>query len=364
MKFSFIPVLLLSGVAMAAPPEEEAIRELRKAIEERDALKAKLAEAEKKVVAMSRQLAGEPAVPAGSEVAITRASEFLEKRGLKVRRSVKDKAQGALPATFQFTRTPNAKDSRAADVGVSIEGDVPWDLRIGQMSWGLFAEYHHLSETKVIQDGVVKGLANGKDSLLLGGSADLVTRAAHADDAHLFRSTLAYKRDKIVSGEGLLTDLSWLPYFPNHGIGNHWGYEQTNGWIEGRIEPFVGLQYEEGNGAKGFRDGTRFSARAGFNLGLRLLPAYLGNRLTLDSKLMFWDHLDTKGVYSSYDDEQWYLASSLTYWFYTPGKASTSEKLAEEDQHLGISVGYTWGDNPEEGQLDADILTFGLSIKY
>ena len=364
MKARIITLLLLPAVATAAPSDEEAVRKLNAAIKERDALKKQWEAAEKKVVAMSRELAGEPPVPAGTEVAVTQASDYLEQRGLKVRRSVKDKAQGTLPASFQFTRTQDGKDSRSADVGASIEGDVPWELGVGQMSWGLFAEYHHLTETKAVQNGVIKGLGNGKDSLLLGGSMDWVTRSDHADEAHWFRSTLAYKRDKIVSGEGVLTDLSWYPYFPKSGIGNQWGYKQTDGWIAGRIEPFLGLQYEEGNGAKGFRDGDRVSVRAGFNLGLKLLPAYLGNRLTLDSKLMFWDHLDTEGVYSGYDDEQWHLASALTYWFYTPGKASTAEMLAEEDQHLGISAGYTWGDNPEEGQLDADMFTFGLAVKY
>jgi len=276
---------------------------------------------------------------------------------LKIRQSVKDSTKAALPALLQLTRTKDGKDSKLIDLGIAYERDFDTKADGPNASWGLFGEYHHLTKSTAKPVGV--------DSLLLGGTLDWYPATGLGKPGQDIRGSLAYKRDKIVSGEGLISDVTWYPNAPAYGIGDaNFGMDATHGLLEANLRPFVGIQYEEGNGAKGFRDGDRVSMRAGLFLNMALLPAYMGNRLTLENKLSFWDHLDTEGVYSTYDSGQWYLSSKLTYWFYTPKKDNVGKILSQDEQHLGLSLGYDWGDNPEEGKLNTDMTTLGLSIKY
>ncbi|MGC4017242.1 MAG: hypothetical protein QM755_22420 [Luteolibacter sp.] len=276
---------------------------------------------------------------------------------LRIRQSVKDPTKAALPAMLQLTRTKTGKDSKLVDLGIAYEQDFDTSANEPNASWSLLGEYHHLTQSKA--------LPNGVDTLLLGGSLDWYPATGENEPGQDIRATLAYKRDRIVSGEGLISDVSWYPNFPGCSIGDaNFGNAETHGLMEANLRPYVGLQFEEGNGATGFRDGDRVSLRAGLSLNVTLLPVYLGNRLTWENKLSFWDHLDTSGVYSTYDSGQWYLSSKLTYWFYTPKKGNASDILTQDEQHLGLSFGYNWGDNPEEGKLNTDMATFGLAVKY
>lgn len=264
--------------------------------------------------------------------------------GVMIRRSVKDKPGLALPALFQFSHSDGGGDSWSADAGIAIERDII-NRSIGA---SIFAEYHYNDATGKL-----------KDTLLAGAGLDF-----QPIDDQILRATGSYKRDGLVSGEGWLADLTWYPYFPQLKIGNNFGLRETNGWFEGRFVPHVGVQYEDGNGAEGFVGGDRFSFRAGVGLSARLAPKYFGNRLTLDTNLIYWNHFDTSGALNAYDDSQWYWVSALTYWLNTPANDNDTGVLSEDEQHFGISIGYTRGDNPDEGEFDADLFTAGFSVKF
>ncbi|MCW1926551.1 hypothetical protein OKA05_28625 [Luteolibacter arcticus] len=292
--------------------------------------------------------------PEKDEKAITRISQYLteeKKVKFQVRQSVRDSLKTANPATFSFTRTKDGKDVRSADLGVSFEQDICET----DFAWGLLGEYHHLTKSRTKTDD------RGVDSLFLGGSLDW-NAFFIGEETQRIRGTLAYKRDKIYTGEGLITDVSLYPALPQYCIGNE--FTLIPRVVTAVVEPVFGLQYEEGNGAKGFRDGDRISAKASLNLGLILLPEHLGNRLTLDNKLTFWEHFDTSGDYGRYDEQQWFLNSTLTYWFDTRSSKNKTDILQPDEQHIGLSAGLKWGDNPEEGQQDTDTMTLGISVKY
>lgn len=285
-----------------------------------------------------------------SDVAAQSLTKAMKAVDLKIRRSVKDSKTAELPALFQFTHPGSGTDSWMVDAGASIERDIADGI-----GFGAFGEYHYND-----------ALGKLKDSVLTGASLDLVLRNHPHDENELpntvlFRGTLSYKRDNLVSGEGLLTDLTLFPQVRELFLDKSFGAEETNGWFEGRIVPFVGGQYEEGNGAKNFSSGNRISLRAGVGLTVSLAPRYFGNRLTVESNFIYWNHFETSGGMEKYDESQWYWVTAVTYWFDTPGKSGV---LTKADQHFGVSVGYTRGDNPDEGEFDADLLTVGFSVKF
>ncbi len=374
MKVAIVPTiaLILSLPVSGQTIEELKNPELREAIARVRKLEDELKVAKQKVRVLSGETQSEPG-PEKSERLIDRIGQAVtvpDNRSrdisqgisenpvsaLKIRQSVKDPSKAALPATFQLT-SKEGKSIKSIDLGIAYERD--FDMAAGQpnLSWGILGEYHYLTKSETSPNGV--------NTMLLGGSLDWYPSTTVEGDAQNIRATLAYKRDRIVSGKGVIGDVSWFPNFPDLNIGDaYFGNDITRGVIEANFRPYIGLQYEEGNGASGFRDGDRTSVRAGVSLGLTILPAYLGNRLTLDNKLSYWEHLDSSGVYSSYDSEQWYLTSKLTYWFYTPKKGNIGDILSPDEQHVGLSLGYNWGDNPEEGKLDMNMITLGLAVKY
>jgi len=289
--------------------------------------------------------------PPPPEVSPTnRLQEFATLYNLKIAQSLTDKNKNTLPALFQYVHPANGKDNAQIDIAVSLSHDIfednSWRL---PLSAGFTSEYHYNSAATKLQY-----------SFALGGKLDAVF-GSNTEFGQLVRGSAAYKRDNLVSGEGVLADLIWFISILQWHVGDFqwkWG-----GFLLGRIEPFLALQDEAGNGASSnFKDGNRFSARAGISLKASLFPDDLGNRLDLDTSVSYWRHVSTSGGFDLYSRDQTYFAESLTYWLNTG--TDPRGKLEDKEKHFGISVKYAYGDNPSTSQFNADTWTFGLAILF
>ena len=344
----------LRSAAQEVPAENPAITA---ALQKRDAAKKALDEAQKAYdAAVNAASTDQPAAPVlVSDSAAQGLAKFLGPDGLNmsIRKSVKDKAQSALPALFQYSHPGKGSDSWSSDIGAMFDFDLYRTQAFG-VGANVFGEYHYNDAAGKLKDSV---LAGGALDWLFGGDLD----------AQFFRTSLAYKADNLVAGQGVLADVLYYPYFPNLGIGNFSGRKATGGLFEGRLTPFIGFQWEETDGASAkFVSGDRFSFRAGLGFEGNIAPRYLSNRLVLAANFSYWNHLDASGAQSLYDESQWYVETALTYWFNTPSDPDVVKlgKLSKDDQHFGLTAKYTWGDNPDEGEFDADIFTLGLSVKF
>lgn len=357
-------LLILSVFAQAAfgqeadPYEND---ELRKLIEERTRLKAELASLNDKISALAPKVtkaadaesSEKPLLKihqadslAGTDKFALRVVEFMKDNDIKVRRSVRDVNQVALPALFQWSRDGELGESWLVDAGVSMMSDLSWSE---DLTYGAFGEYHYNSMTGKL-----------KDSLIAGGSLDWMPSGDSYDTTHFFRLNAAFKNDNLISGEGTLSELLYFPYNERLKMGTVWG----NALFRGQFSPVVGIQYETGNGADGFGSGHRVSGKAGLGFAGNIFPNVFGNRLTLDTQLVYWNHFNANGSFGSYRAEQWYWVSSLSYWLNTPSKKSSENELHPKDHHFGITLGYTHGDSPDEGEFNSDLLTLGFAVRF
>ena len=340
-------LLFLIAVSIRAlAADDPRISEL---VRKRDAAKAEMEQAQKDLDKVSAEISGKTIPPADApKNGPTEFVDLAKKVDLKVRRSLKDKNVAEDPALFQYAHPGEGEDSWAVDGGISLGRDL---IGVGntRVSGALATEYHYTSAA-----------AQPKDTLIAGGSLDFSV-GTNSACVQMFRATASYKRDTILAGDGLLTDILYFPSEPITGIGGF--YREWFPGLEGRIEPFAGLQFETGSGAaKGFHDGERFSVRAGVTVAFLIAPKFFGNRLELSNSLGYWGHLSRSGVFDQYEVNQLFLSSSLTYWLNTSSKGDGV--LAKDDRHFGVTVRYTNGDNPDEGTFDADLLSIGFAVLF
>jgi len=283
--------------------------------------------------------------PPGLDTASENFTKWRKENTFMVRQGVFDKKNQQNPALFQYTMPAQGKDSWLADIGIGITRDVT-SLPVPAAA-SLMAEYHFNDATKGM-----------KDTFQVGAGLDLFL-GRDTEHAQLVSLKGGWRRDKLLSGEGTTGSLVWYPSFAP-GIGDFW---HSFGWVSGRLTPQIGIQVEEGNGAfLTFKDGRRTSFLAGVSLTGLLFPDYFGNRLEVNGTATYWNHIDTSGGYSAYDQEHLYYTAKVTYWL-DRGKDDGSG-LTEEEKHFGLSAGYENGDNPDEGTFAADVWKFGLSVKF
>lgn len=341
--FIWIGVGLVSGFAATTDSP------LAQKIRERDALQKKLKEVEKEIDTLS----GSPseAAPGSDETKgiPARVADTLRDWDVRVRRAVKDNKQGTqLPALFQYSHPASGPDGWLADVGVSTTRDLG-----GDFAAGIYGEFHYNNAEK-----------QRKDSVLAGATLDWVPGDETAERAYFFRGTVGFKRDNLVAGDGVLSDVTYYPYLPRYYIGNEWGGEATREMLTLRINPYFGPQFEFGNGAAGFKDGNRFALRAGITATANLLPRYLGNRLNLESSFGYWENLADSGAFRKYNERQFYVVNALTYWLNTPKANNTTGRLSDDEKHFGITLQYSNGDSPDEGSFDVNLFTAGFSVRF
>lgn len=337
---------LIAASIGALAADDPRISEL---VRKRNAAKAEMEKAQKDLDTLSPAISGKPVPPSDApKNGPTEFVDLVKKVDLKVRRSLKDKNVAEDPALFQYAHPGEGKDSWAVDGGLSLGRDL---IGIGntRVSGALVTEYHYTSAT-----------TQPKDTLVAGGSLDFSV-GTNTASVQMFRATASYKRDRILAGDGLLTDILYFPSENITGIGGF--YREWIPGLEGRIEPFAGLQFETGSGAaKGFHEGERLSFRAGVTLAALIAPKCFGNRLELSNSLGYWGHLSRSGVFDQYGVNQLFLSSSLTYWLNTSSKGDGV--LAKDDRHFGVTVRYTNGNNPDEGTFDANLVSVGFAVLF
>jgi hypothetical protein len=331
-----LPIMFVS--AETNPDDQAAMAAL---IKKKEANAKEKAEIDKEIAKLEAKINGKPPPPENPPKNVLQ--QFAEEYNLKIAQSLTDKNKNTLPALFQYVHPAHGGDSAQIDMALSLSHD------IDSLSAGFTSEYHYNNAATKLQD-----------SLALGGKLDAVL-GPNTEYGQLVRGSVAYKRDNLVSGDGVLADLMWFVSIPGWHVGDF--YWQWGNFLTGRIEPVLGLQDEAGNGASAaFKNGNRFSARAGISLKASLFPSYLANRLDLDISESYWRHISTSGGFDLYSRDQSYFVGSLTYWLNTG--TDPSGKLQDKEKHFGISAKYTYGDNPSTSQFDADMWTFGLSILF
>ncbi|GAA5134885.1 hypothetical protein GCM10023213_07210 [Prosthecobacter algae] len=271
--------------------------------------------------------------------------QWGQKWNLKVAENLKDKNKVNLPATFNYSMPAGGEDTWAVDGGISVNRDLGSDFM-----YGAWADYHYN-----------EAAANLKDTFQAGLSLDWIIGNESAEETHYFRSTFGFKRDNKIGGEGIGADLNYIPYFPEIWIGR----ELDLKLMKVMLAPIVGAQMATGNGAQGFADGERYSVRVGLGISASILPDMLGNRLTVDSQIVYWNNVSRSGAFDIYDREQWSWTTGLTYWLFTPDiKRARNTILDQRDQHFGITAKYTRGDNPDEGFIGSDLMTLGFAVRF
>jgi hypothetical protein len=171
----------------------------------------------------------------------------------------------------------------------------------------------------------------------------------------------AYRRDNMVGGEGFFGQVMLFPCYAPLRFGGFF-LGNPKGFITSRIEPFVGVEVETGNGASAaFAGGERVSLRAGASILGSLLPIYFGERLQYSVSGGFWSNLQTTGFYKDYNDQQLHLATSLTYWFNTLNKRDKDGNLRK---HFGLTASYANGDDPIDGAFDQNVWTLGFAVQF
>jgi hypothetical protein len=280
--------------------------------------------------------------------------EWADDYKLRVRRTLKDGDEGLLPALFQYTMPSNGEDSWLADIGVSL-GHQFFNT---MMEWNLNGEYHYNTAANALADTLLVG----------GGLRGLWGGTENVSAIWLFDAS--YKRDNLIAGEGALVALRVIPSFAKAKIGG-FVYGTDRSWFRGRVDPFVGLEYETGNGASAeFTEGERLTARAGVTAVGYLLPGYFRDRIEFSTSLGYWGNLSTTGLYNAYESHQLYFTAAATYWFFSlnPRAPEDSQdkgiKKGELMKHFGLTARYANGDNPIEGAFDQDVWTFGFSVYF
>ena len=350
-------VLLLSFTAMLRADDQARMNEL---VKQRDEARAKAKAADKEIAALAAKMNGTPVPPEPPEGASAEINPFAipQQYNLKIRQTLADKNKNSLPALLQYTHPGNGSDSYLVDMGVSLSHDLL--LGNAPASAGLAAEYHYNSASGKLKDSFSAGLTL---------DAELGSDTKHAQ---LVRATASYKRDNLVSGEGAQGEILWYPSLSPRvdetGTASSFAfggfYVPIGDFFKGRIEPYIGLQGETGNGAsKDFKDGDRFSGHSGVSLKGVLLPKVFANRLELNTSVDYWRHFTTSGGFEQYDDDQLYYSAAATYWFDTFDK-NKNGLLDEDEKHFGITVRYVNGDNPTEGDFNADTWTIGFAIQF
>ena len=315
-------------------------------------LKAKLAETGSPVPSATPAEA-DGSEPKSPDTLGARSYKFLtDELHATLRRSLVDKKLSNLPALFQYTHPGSGDDFWTADMGLQVAPSA-WDIADGiagsKMQIIVDGEYHYSSAA-----------AARKDTLAVLSGLDMRWEGSDEFTYHDLAITGGYKQDDVVAGRGWVAQAVYSPRLGQWNIGNQnsWG-----GVVSWRLQPYLGYQIESGDGeAEGFTNGRRSSFMAGIALSANLFPEVMGNRLEWINRLSYWHHAQTKGGYDAYDKDQLYWVSSLTYWMDTRSDASKLI-LEDKDKHFGLQVQYTKGDNPDEGDFAADLLTIGFSLK-
>jgi hypothetical protein len=269
----------------------------------------------------------------------------LDKLGgvLKLRQTLQDPTLAELPAKITYVHPEKGNDTIAIDAGLDLNVlkafDFPNAIRETNLL-DIFTEYHKSSS------------ANAPVDTVLAGAQFQHNLGEFGDWGNWLGSDASFKRDNIVSGEGLLANLFYYPSNLKFGI-NSFKTVTVGPWqFEYLVNPTIGLQYETGNGASSkFPSGERVSFKGAFNVTVTpfVNSPYLKG-LQWSNTVIFLSHLGTSGVFDQYDRNQYLFQSSLNFYL-DPAK------------QVALGLDYTYGDNLTTNQFDINMWTFSFKAK-
>lgn len=352
MKHTLLFFLCVPLLTFAEEPSPEYQAEMNPLIQKEQALREALDALHKQQEAVDKKYGmgkpASPSFPAGE--APSKWYETLEEDfNLRIRHTLDANSDDfAEPALFTFTHPASGSDTWAADVGLGMGRQVQGT----DIDWLLQSEYHY-SDGSSPNDTFTAGVG------LEGGLGKRYTRSDRPALGANWKWEANYKRDNLIAGESFATAVNLFPMIGALRLGGYMIGNDGCHWFKGQIEPFLGAEFEAGNGASdAFRQGERFTLRAGLTAKGYLFPSRFGERIELTTKISYWANVTTSGLYELYDDNQLWFTGSLTYWLDTRDK---NDKL---HKHFGITARYENGDNPVKGIFDQDVITLGFAVKF
>jgi hypothetical protein len=263
---------------------------------------------------------------------------------LKLRQTLQDPTLAELPAKLTYVHPEEGNDTIAIDAGLDLNVlkafDFPNTIRETNLL-DIFTEYHKSSSAKAPVDTVLAGAQFQHNFGQIGQWGNWLG------------SDASFKRDNLVSGEGLLANLFYYPSNFELGI-NSFRTVTVGTWqFEYLVNPTIGFQYETGNGASTkFTSGERVSFKGAFNVTVTpfLNSAYLKG-LQWSNSVIFLSHLTTSGGFDEYDRNQYLFQSSLNLY------------LDPSTKQVALGLDYTYGDNLTTNQFDINMWTVSFKAK-
>jgi hypothetical protein len=289
---------------------------------------------------------------------------------LKLRQTLQDPSLADLPAKVSYLHPDKGGDTIAVDVGLDLnilkaltlilpketaQTEVN-PIRVATLLDALM-EYHRSTSATSPVDTLLAGVQVQRNLGNIGNWGNWLN------------ASTTYKGDNLVSGDGLLADISYYPSYP---FGDYpyteWPADGSSSsrfgiytisrltlgsWkLDYLIKPNVGFQFETGNGASSkFTSGDRVSLKGALNLTLYPFPTTPTlNGLQWSNTINYWSHLSTTGGFDQYDRNQYFFQSSLNFYF-------------DQAKQVAVGVDYTYGDNLTINQFDTNTWTISFKAK-
>jgi|GEM_PF-5192404 len=353
-----IPVFLLAGlpgISLAAEASTTAALE-----QDVERLQKELAAKKEQLASIRAQHVKESAVvPAEAEPTALNPLSNIIKR-ISLRNSVFNENGFQKDATISYTRPGNGVSSYAIDAGLKFDLQ-PQFLPFGNtISSSLGVEYHRNSN-----------LATLKNLLQFGAEfEDVLGFAATWPVLFDVTGNVSYKIDDVRDFHSLNGKVKFLPviYFERMGLDGLRFLNTDNfqrlGSARWRWQLFFEVQYED---TVQTNSGTMSGHHALCDYGaeLRLYPFFstrLGTKVEFTATYKGWTPLSTGGIFSG-EQPSSYFETELTYWFDAPNPLSIGEKTADKAA-IGLTVGYQAGDNLETGDMNLDLLSLAMHIRF
>jgi hypothetical protein len=260
---------------------------------------------------------------------------LAKKYQLSIRQSELDKNNIEKPALLQFVHPSDSSkdDSYLVDIGITYKWKDTAEWLVGPT-----AEYHRHTETSKEQDNIQAGL---KGIYIYGDITKELTMYTQA--------SLKYKKDRIVTGEGMLAKLDIAPLKTDWGLGSDIGPKEAKFlW-----EPTIGIQYETASDVlKTGQSGEVVRTFSNLEVGFFPYATSLRRNLQLIVRDSYWYNINRAGGYSSaYKKDHNLFQTGVTIYF-------------DESQHFGLGVDFFNGENPEQGLLKQKATMVTLKAKF
>lgn len=296
--------------------------------------------------------------------AFSERSNFDSLRGgelIQLRHSLEDKNQADKAAVLQWSRQAGDENSTVTELGLGVVV-CESSGRIGNSGYRMSSEfvpkieYHKNTLDDKLKDTSSIGLAwtgtINKPELGLG-SPD--TPLAQPID-HVIGVTMNYKNDRVKTGEGIQTSIS---YHATKFLGAN-VIHGKDGALPFYYSPVIAIQAESGNGVES-ESGDVARIKPSLNVVLYPMGSTLNRNLSIELSYAGWDNFSRSGPYQSYDSYQEQKVIAIN-WNLLPAPADKDGEV--KYSNIAIGIEYKKGEQPEQGQLEQEITQLSLKLRF